>query len=138
VKTHPRDRAVPAGRTSDILTRLIGAKLTESWGQQIIADNRTRRRRNIAAELPRVRYPSYTLMLTTSALHLDLDTVCKAAVRRAARFRAGDHGVVLAASAIDASERARKNHQDLIALASPKPGKLNFATNLAACRTSRG
>ncbi|HTD89020.1 MAG TPA: tripartite tricarboxylate transporter substrate binding protein, partial [Burkholderiales bacterium] len=28
----------PAGGTSDILTRLIGAKLTESWGQQIVSD----------------------------------------------------------------------------------------------------
>ena len=31
----------PPGGTSDILTRLIGAKLTASWGQQIITDNRT-------------------------------------------------------------------------------------------------
>ena len=30
----------PPGGTSDILTRLIGAKLTESLGQQVIADNR--------------------------------------------------------------------------------------------------
>ena len=29
-----------AGGTSDILARVIGAKLTESWGQQIIVDNR--------------------------------------------------------------------------------------------------
>src|SRR5205085_6223829 len=29
-----------AGGTSDILARVIGAKLTETWGQQVIVDNR--------------------------------------------------------------------------------------------------
>src|SRR6185437_1386942 len=41
----------PPGGTSDILARLIGAKLTESWGQQIIADNRAGANGNIGAEL---------------------------------------------------------------------------------------
>ena len=41
----------PAGGTSDILARLIGAKLTESWGQQIIVDSRPGANGNIGAEL---------------------------------------------------------------------------------------
>ena len=28
------------GGTSDILARLIGAKMTENWGQQVLVDNR--------------------------------------------------------------------------------------------------
>ena len=31
----------PPGGTSDILARLIGTKITESWKQQVIGDNRT-------------------------------------------------------------------------------------------------
>src|SRR3954469_17274493 len=55
----------PPGGTSDILTRLIGAKLTEAWGQQVIADNRTGAGGNIAAELTARSAPDgYTLMLT--------------------------------------------------------------------------
>ena len=55
----------PPGGTSDILTRLIAAKLTESWGQQIIADNRTGAGGNIGAELTaRAAADGYTLMLT--------------------------------------------------------------------------
>src|SRR4051794_15851926 len=55
----------PPGGTSDILTRLIGAKLSESWGQQVIADNRTGAGGNIAAELTARAAPDgYTLMLT--------------------------------------------------------------------------
>ncbi len=31
---------VPAGATTDIVTRLVGQKMGESWGQQVIVDNR--------------------------------------------------------------------------------------------------
>jgi len=55
----------PPGGTSDILTRLIGVKLTASWGQQIITDNRTGASGNIGAELTARAAPDgYVLMLT--------------------------------------------------------------------------
>ena len=54
----------PAGGTSDILTRLIGAKLTEVWGQQVIADSRPGANGNIAVEmLARSAPDGYTLTL---------------------------------------------------------------------------
>jgi tripartite-type tricarboxylate transporter receptor subunit TctC len=54
----------PPGGTSDILTRLVGAKLTETWGQQVISDPRPGANGNIAVEMM-VRSPpdGYTLML---------------------------------------------------------------------------
>ena len=54
----------PAGGTSDILTRMIGAKLTEVWGQQVIADSRPGANGNIGVEIL-VRSPpdGYTLAL---------------------------------------------------------------------------
>lgn len=54
----------PAGGTSDILVRLLGAKLTEAWGQQVISDPRPGANGNIAVEIM-VRSPpdGYTLML---------------------------------------------------------------------------
>jgi len=54
----------PAGGTSDILTRLIGAKLAESWGQQIVSDIRTGANGNIGVEIV-VRSPpdGYTMVL---------------------------------------------------------------------------
>ena len=54
----------PAGGTSDILTRMIGAKLTEAWGQQVIADSRPGANGNIAVEmLARAAPDGYTLTL---------------------------------------------------------------------------
>jgi tripartite-type tricarboxylate transporter receptor subunit TctC len=54
----------PAGGTSDILTRLIGQRLTEAWGQQVIADSRPGANGNIGVEIV-VRSPGdgYTLTL---------------------------------------------------------------------------
>lgn len=54
----------PAGGTSDILTRMIGAKLTEAWGQPVIADSRPGANGNIGVEAM-VKSPpdGYTLAL---------------------------------------------------------------------------
>ncbi len=54
----------PAGGTSDILTRMVGAKLTEAWGQQVISDSRPGANGNIGVEIV-VRSPAdgYTLTL---------------------------------------------------------------------------
>jgi len=55
-------RAVSAGGTSDILTRMIGAKFTESWGQQVLADVRPGANGNIGVEIvTRAAPDGYTL-----------------------------------------------------------------------------
>ncbi len=54
----------PAGGTSDILTRMVGAKLTEVWGQQVIADSRPGANGNIGVEIvTRAAPDGYTLVL---------------------------------------------------------------------------
>jgi tripartite-type tricarboxylate transporter receptor subunit TctC len=54
----------PPGGTSDILVRLIGAKLTDTWGQPVISDPRPGANGNIAVELlVRSAPDGYTLML---------------------------------------------------------------------------
>lgn len=59
----------PPGGVTDILTRLIGQKLTDSWKQQVIIDNRAGGSGNIGAEVV-VRAPGdgYTL-LSASTVH---------------------------------------------------------------------
>ena len=55
----------PPGGTSDILARLIGPKLTEAWGPQVLVDNRVGAGGNIAMELTaRAPADGYTMVLT--------------------------------------------------------------------------
>src|SRR5262249_28870488 len=54
----------PPGGTSDILTRMIGQKLTEAWGQSVIADSRPGAAGIIGVELlTRAPADGYTLVL---------------------------------------------------------------------------
>jgi len=122
----------PPGGTSDILTRLIGAKLSESWGQQVIADNRTGAGGNIAAELTARAVPDgYTLMLTdignfvtTSILYAKLPFDV---LRDFAPVITVSYSPHLLSTHPSVPVKTTK---ELIALAKSKPGKLNFATNL--------
>jgi tripartite-type tricarboxylate transporter receptor subunit TctC len=41
----------PAGGTADILARVVGQKMSETWGQQAVVDNRAGAGGNIAAEV---------------------------------------------------------------------------------------
>ena len=54
----------PPGGTSDILVRLVGGKLGEAWGQQVISEPRPGANGNIAVELlVRSAADGYTMML---------------------------------------------------------------------------
>ena len=55
----------PPGGTSDILSRMIGVKITENWGQSVIVENRTGANGNIGAEsVARAPADGYTYLLT--------------------------------------------------------------------------
>jgi tripartite-type tricarboxylate transporter receptor subunit TctC len=124
--------AYPPGGTSDILARLIGAKLTESWKQQVIVDNRTGASGNIAAELTARAAPDgYTLLLTdignlviTSVLFpkLPFDVLKDFAPVTTVSY--SPH-LLLAHPGLPA-----KTAEELIAHAKSRPGKLNYPTSL--------
>jgi len=119
-----------AGGTSDILARVIGAKLTESWGQQIIVDNRPGGSGLIGNEML-VKSPpdGYTLLLadfgsTTTTVLLQ---------PKAAIDLQRDYAPVTIVSysphlfCVHPSVPAN-NVKAVITLAKAQPGKLNFAT----------
>lgn len=124
----------PPGGTSDILTRLIGAKLTANWGQQVIADNRSGANGNIGAELTARAAPDgYTLMLGDignlvnssilfSKLPFDIlkDFAPVTIVSYSPHLLTTHPSVPV------------KTTQELIALAKANPGKLNYATGLGS------
>jgi len=122
----------PPGGTSDILSRLIGAKLTEAWGQQVIVDNRTGASGNIGTDLTARAAPDgYTLMLTdvgnlaiASVVFTHLPFEVPKDFAPVTMVSYSPHLLVTHPSV------PAKTTKELIALARSRPGKLNFPTGL--------
>ena len=124
--------AYPPGGTSDILARLIGTKLTESWRQQVIVDNRAGASGNIAAELTARAAPDgYTLMLTDIG-----NLVISSVVFQKLPFDILRDFVPI--TTVSYSPHLLLTHpallvkttEELITYARARPGKLNFPTSL--------
>jgi tripartite-type tricarboxylate transporter receptor subunit TctC len=118
-----------AGGTSDILARQIGPKLTETWGQPVIVENKPGANGNVGADFVAKSAPDgYTLLLT------DLGgLVISASVYPKLPFNpAQDFSPVVMVSYSPHVLAAHpsvpvKNVSELIAMAKANPGKLNFA-----------
>jgi tripartite-type tricarboxylate transporter receptor subunit TctC len=58
----------PPGGTTDVVARLMGQKLTEAWGQQVVVDNRAGAGGNIGMGLAAVANPDgYTILAVSSS-----------------------------------------------------------------------
>lgn len=123
----------PAGGTSDILTRMIGAKLTEAWGQPVIADSRPGANGNIGVDAM-VKSPpdGYTLALmdvgnlsiTPSMYKVPFDILRDIAPVTTVTF--SPYLLTVHPSV------PVKTVSDLIALARKNPGKLNAPVGLGS------
>ncbi len=59
----------PPGGATDLVTRILAQKLTETWSQQVVADNRAGASGNIGAELAAKAPPDgYTLFMTSGSI----------------------------------------------------------------------
>jgi tripartite-type tricarboxylate transporter receptor subunit TctC len=116
------------GPGPDALARVIGQKLTESWGQQILVDQRGGGGGSISAEIvARAQPDGYTVLLATGT-HLILPSLYKVPYDMQKDFAP----VTLVAStpfilAVHPSVPA-KSVAELIQLAKAKPGVLNYGT----------
>jgi tripartite-type tricarboxylate transporter receptor subunit TctC len=119
----------PPGGGVDINARLLGPKLTEYLGQQIIVENRPGAGTNIANELvARAAPDGYTLLINTAALVINMSLYQKVAydaVRDFAPlslFSMAPNILVVHASV------PVKSAKEFIALAKSRPGKLNYSS----------
>jgi tripartite-type tricarboxylate transporter receptor subunit TctC len=118
----------PAGGTTDIMARLVGPKLTESWSQPVIVDNRPGGNTVIGTEAM-VKSPAdgYTLLSILSS-HVIVPNLAPTPYDVIKDFAAvatvANTQLVLV---IHPSLPAR-NLQQLIALARNKPGQLNYGS----------
>jgi len=125
---------VPPGGTSDILARMIGQKLTEVWGQQIIVDSRPGANGNIGVDiLARSPPDGYTLCLMdvgnlsiSPSMYSKLPFDILRDLAPITLVSYSPHLVTVHPSV------PVKNVQEVIALAKKNPGKLNFPVGLGS------
>ena len=121
----------PAGGATDIVGRLIAQKLTESFGQQVIVDNRGGAGGTIGSDVAAKAPPDgYTILIGTSSTHAIAPSVYPKLAYDPVRDFAP---VTLIASAtillaVHPSLPA-KNTRELIALAKRQPDALSFASS---------
>jgi tripartite-type tricarboxylate transporter receptor subunit TctC len=129
--TRPVRIVVPfaAGGTADVLGRLMGERLTQKWGQQVVVDNRPGAGGNIGAELV-AHSPGdgYTLLLGTIGIHAASSIYSRLPYNPDKDLAPV---TVLAempnAIIVHPSVQAR-TLQELIALARQRPGALSFGS----------
>ncbi len=120
--------AYAAGGSTTIVARLIGQKLTESWGQQLIVDNRPGGNGFIGGEaLVKAAPDGYTIMLAAST-HFLTPLLLKAPYdpikdfAPVATIGKGELVLLLNPSV------PGNNLKEFIAYARSRPGELNYAT----------
>jgi tripartite-type tricarboxylate transporter receptor subunit TctC len=120
--------AFPPGGGSDVVARLIVPKLTETWGQQVLVENRGGAGGTIGAEyVVRAAPDGYTVLIATgsyavnpSVYKLPYDPLNDITV--IGQTASGPFVLVVHPSL------PVKNVKELVTLAKAKPGALNFAS----------
>ena len=120
----------PGGGT-DVVARVIGAKLTESWGQQVVVDNRAGATGTIAADLVAKAAPDgYTLIMG----HVNSHAIAPSVFRKLPYDSQKDFamiayvGYVPNVLVVHPSIPAT-SVKELVALAKARPGQLSFASS---------
>jgi tripartite-type tricarboxylate transporter receptor subunit TctC len=118
-----------AGGPTDIVARVVGAKLGEILGQQVVVENRTGAGGTLATEAAaRAEPDGHTLLLTP------LSNAVNETLVKNLRYRFGEHLAAVATLAETANvlivhpSFEAKSVAEFIALAKAKPGEIFYAT----------
>ncbi len=120
--------AAPGG-ANDTVARVVAQRLTESWGQPVVVDNRPGASQMIAAEAVAKAAPDgYTLMLATQTALAVVPVLYRVPIDPIKDFAAvtliGNAPLMLVVH----PSLPAKSVKQLIALARAKPGDLNFGS----------
>ena len=118
-----------AGGPSDVLSRMLGQKMSETWGQSVIVDNRGSAGGLLGFELAARAVPDgYTLILANGAgltinpfVYLKLPYDAQRDFQPITQVTSGAYYMVVPPSV------PAKSVSEFIALAKARPGQLNFA-----------
>ncbi|TAK87268.1 MAG: tripartite tricarboxylate transporter substrate binding protein [Betaproteobacteria bacterium] len=120
----------PPGGGTDIVARMIAAKLTDAWGQQVVVENKSGATGTIGTDMVAKSAPDgYTLIIGTNATHViavslyaKLPYDQEKDLTPITRVSAVPH-VIAVVPSLEA-----RNVQELIALAKAHPGKISFGS----------
>jgi tripartite-type tricarboxylate transporter receptor subunit TctC len=120
----------PPGGTSDILARTLAQKLTEEWGQQVIADNRPGAAGNVACEfVAKQKGDPHTLLINTVGTHAINPAIYPSLPFDPLKdFTLITNLVNLPTLLIVHPSVPATTAQELIALAKAKPGALQYSS----------
>ncbi|MEN3352470.1 MAG: hypothetical protein V7640_628 [Betaproteobacteria bacterium] len=116
------------GPGPDVLARLIGQKLTETFGQQVVVDQRPAAGGIIAADTVAKSIPDgYTLLLTTGAYTINATLYPKLPYNLERDLAPVDLLALISFLVIVNPSLPAKSMQELVQLARARPGTLNCA-----------
>ena len=116
------------GGQPDIFARLVGQKVSESVGQQMIVDNRVGAGGLVGSKLVVDAMPDGYTLLSTSSSHTILPTVRKVPFDVRKDFAGVSMLYAAAYLLVVPTSSTAKTVKDLVALAKSKPGQLNLAS----------
>jgi tripartite-type tricarboxylate transporter receptor subunit TctC len=118
------------GSNSDMLARLIGPKMLERWGQQVVVDNRPGAGGAIAGGIvSSATADGHTLMLSSSGFSTSAALGLKLPYDPLRDFAGVTQVASTANVLVVGSSLGVKSAKELIALAKQKPGQINFASS---------
>ena len=116
------------GGSTDVLARLVAAKLSELWGQSVIVDNRAGAGTMIGAELvARAAPDGYTLLMVTSAFAVNFSLQEKVPYKLSDFVALSNVGQTPNVLAVHPSVPA-KSVKELIALLRARPGQMTYSS----------
>jgi tripartite-type tricarboxylate transporter receptor subunit TctC len=119
----------PPGGSTDILARVVAPRMSETWGQPVVIDNRPGATGNIGCDLAAKAPPDgYTIVVTSMSQAIGMSYHSKLSydlVRdlQAVSLFATQPNVLIVTPGLPA-----RSIQDLVALAKAKPGQLAFGS----------
>jgi tripartite-type tricarboxylate transporter receptor subunit TctC len=118
-----------AGSQTDILARLVGQKMNEHWGQQVVVDNRPSAGGTIAAGIVATSpADGHTLMLHSVGHAINATLYTKLPFDTVKDFAGVSQVASVPNVLVVSSSLGVKSVKDLIALAKQKPGAINFGS----------
>jgi tripartite-type tricarboxylate transporter receptor subunit TctC len=118
------------GTSTDILARVIGGKLSETWGQQVVVDNRPGAGGVVGTELGAKAAPDgYTLtMAVSSGFGINPTLYAKLPYDAIRDFAPITNSALTPQTLVAYPGYAAKSVKELVALAKEKPGQVNYAS----------